>query len=180
MLSLPISSPRLPREYWKAVRGRVRNGTPFIGSEVLDDLGGTMQRAMSIASPWRSLLSVFILTAGASAVLAQPAAAQPAAPPKARDLAAYRAQFPTKLTRHGPAPEIWQGTTLLKLPDGVREVEFESDGLKLKAWVTDAPQDGKLRPALVYCHGGFWFGNDDWDVLKPFVDAGFIVMAPRW
>jgi dipeptidyl aminopeptidase/acylaminoacyl peptidase len=99
--------------------------------------------------------------------------------PVARDLAEYRAKYPTTLTRHGPPPKVWQDPTPLKLPDGVKEVTYESGKLKLKAWLSDIPADGKLHPAVVFCHGGFWFGNEDWDVLKPFLDAGFVVLAPR-
>src|SRR5690242_13516263 len=101
------------------------------------------------------------------------------APPVARDLHEFRAAHPTHLQRHGPPPTAWQDPTPLKLPTGGKEVTYESDGLKLKAWLSDIPADGKLHPAVVFCHGGFWFGNEDWDVLQPFLDAGYVVMAPR-
>jgi dienelactone hydrolase len=97
----------------------------------------------------------------------------------ARDLPSYRAEHPTHLTRHGPPPSMWQDPTPLQLPPGVKEVTYPSGALQLKAWVSDTPPDGKLHPAVVFCHGGFWFGNEDWDALKPFLDAGFVVMAPR-
>jgi dipeptidyl aminopeptidase/acylaminoacyl peptidase len=105
----------------------------------------------------------------------------PASPsaPVARDLQEYRSAHPTHLTRHGPPPAAWQDPTPLTLPAGVKEVSYESDGLKLKAWLSDIPADGKAHPAVVFCHGGFWFGNEDWDVLQPFLNAGFVVMAPR-
>jgi dipeptidyl aminopeptidase/acylaminoacyl peptidase len=86
---------------------------------------------------------------------------------------------PTKLTVHGPPPAAWQDPTPLQVPDGVREITFESDGLKLKARLSAIPDDGQLHPAVVFCHGGFWFGNEDWEVLKPFIDAGLVVLAPR-
>jgi dienelactone hydrolase len=97
----------------------------------------------------------------------------------ARDLPSYRAAHPTHLTRHGPPPEMWQDPTPLNRPPNVKEVTYPSGALQLKAWVSDIPHDGQLHPAVVFCHGGFWFGNDDWDALKPFLDAGFVVMAPR-
>src|SRR5689334_22783552 len=100
-------------------------------------------------------------------------------PPAPFDLMTFRAEHPTHLTRHGPPPEEWQDPRPLKLPAGVSEVTYTSGDLKLKAWLSDIPNDGKLHPAVVFCHGGFWFGNEDWDVLKPFIEAGFIVMAPR-
>ncbi len=102
----------------------------------------------------------------------------PRQPPVARDLAAYRAQYPTHLTRHGPPPAVWQDQTPTAVPAGAKEVTYGSDGLKLKAWVSDLPAGGKARPAVVFCHGGFWFGTEDWDGTKPFRDAGFVVMTP--
>jgi dipeptidyl aminopeptidase/acylaminoacyl peptidase len=100
------------------------------------------------------------------------------APAQARDLQQFRVAHPTVLTQHGPPPKVWQDPTPLELPAGVQEVTYESDGLKLKAWLSAIPE-GQLHSAVVFCHGGFWFGNDDWAVLKPFLDAGFVVMAPR-
>jgi dipeptidyl aminopeptidase/acylaminoacyl peptidase len=96
-----------------------------------------------------------------------------------RDLAAFRAKHPTRLRRHGPPPKSWQDPTPLRVPPGVKEVTYASDGLQLKAWLSQIPNDGKQHPAVVFCHGEFWFGNEDWDVLKPFLDAGFVVMTPR-
>jgi dipeptidyl aminopeptidase/acylaminoacyl peptidase len=95
------------------------------------------------------------------------------------DLTEYRAQHPTRLNRQGPPPAAWQDPTPLRLPAGVREVTYQSGSLALKAWINNIPDDGRLRPAVVFCHGGFWFGNEDWDVLQPFLNAGFVVMAPR-
>jgi dipeptidyl aminopeptidase/acylaminoacyl peptidase len=99
--------------------------------------------------------------------------------PATVDLAEYRAMFPTKLTRHGPPPRAWQSPGPLKLPSGVKEVTFQSGSLDLKGWLSQVPEDGQNHPAVVFCHGGFWFGNSDWDVLRPFIDEGFVVMAPR-
>ena len=105
----------------------------------------------------------------------------PSAPERAaaRDLGKFRAEHPTHLTRRGPPPASWQSPEPLVLPTGVNEVTYDADGLKLKAWLSDLPGDGKLHPAVIFCHGGFWFGNEDWDALAPFLDAGFVVMAPR-
>jgi dipeptidyl aminopeptidase/acylaminoacyl peptidase len=118
------------------------------------------------------------LLALACPVNAQATPPRPGAP-IARDLQEYRSANPTHLTVHGPPPTAWQDATPLKLPAGVKEVTYESDGLQLKAWMSDIPADGKVHPAVVFCHGGFWFSNEDWGFLKPFLDAGFVVMAPR-
>jgi dipeptidyl aminopeptidase/acylaminoacyl peptidase len=127
---------------------------------------------------WNFLIGALALLVIGNLLHAQSPATRPA-PPMARDLADYRAKYPTHLLQHGPPPAEWQDNTPLQLPEGVHEVTYKSDGLKLKAWLSDIPDDGKLHPAVVFCHGGFWFGNDDWAVLKPFLDAGFVVMAPR-
>jgi dipeptidyl aminopeptidase/acylaminoacyl peptidase len=99
--------------------------------------------------------------------------------PNTPELHEYRAAHPTHLQRQGPPPAAWQDPTPLKLPRGVKEVTYDSHGLKLKAWLSAIPDDGKTHPAVVFCHGGFWFGNEDWEVLQPFLDAGYVVMAPR-
>jgi len=115
-----------------------------------------------------------------AAIKASPAPAPAAAAaPVARDLAQYRAKFPTTLTVHGPPPKAWQSPVPLHRPGGVDEITYDSGDLKLKAWISRVPKDGKLHPAVVFCHGGFWFGDEDWAVLQPFLDAGFVVMAPR-
>jgi len=98
-----------------------------------------------------------------------------AVPPIARDLAAVHASFKTKLVRRGPSP---QSAEALKLPKGVKQVTYRSGGLMLKAWLSDLPKTGQ-HPAVVFCHGGFAFGETDWtEDSLPFVKAGFIVLAP--
>jgi dipeptidyl aminopeptidase/acylaminoacyl peptidase len=93
------------------------------------------------------------------------------------DYAEARAQFKTNLIRKGQAPQPFQE---LELPDGVTQVEFPSGELRLKAWI-NAPKkvdQGKKRPAVLFLHGGFAFDPEDWEMVEPYLDAGFIVMAP--
>jgi acetyl esterase/lipase len=91
------------------------------------------------------------------------------------DYATVRARFRTKLVRKGPAPQRWQP---VRPPAGVLQLEFRSGDLKLKAW-THRPADAtKKHPAVLYLHGGWAFGEDDWDQAKPLRDAGFVVMVP--
>ena len=87
------------------------------------------------------------------------------------------AAFQTHLQRTGPAPQAYDHGALV--PDGVREISYQSDGLALKAWVAfpTAPAGSKL-PGVVYFHGGFAFGADDFRETRPFLDAGFAVMCP--
>lgn len=85
------------------------------------------------------------------------------------------ASFKTKLVRQGPSPQTPEP---LKLPKGVREVHYRSGALMLKAWLSQLPKTGQ-HPAVVFCHGGFAFGETDWtEDSLPFVKEGFIVLAP--
>jgi dipeptidyl aminopeptidase/acylaminoacyl peptidase len=90
------------------------------------------------------------------------------------DYAQARSQFRTKLLHQGRAPQGWQP---VKAPAGVQEVEYPSGKLKLKAWI-NSPQGAGKRPAVLFLHGGWAFGDDDWDMAQPFRDAGYVVMTP--
>lgn len=96
-------------------------------------------------------------------------------PEPASDYADARKGFQTTLVTKGPAPQTWEQVTP---PPGVRQVQFTSSGgLALTAWVDPPPADGK-KPAVLFLHGGFAFGAEDWDQAKPFRDAGFVTMLP--
>jgi dipeptidyl aminopeptidase/acylaminoacyl peptidase len=95
-------------------------------------------------------------------------------PEQTTDYADARKTFKTKLTTNGPAPQDYQPEFA---PPGVTEVTYVSDGVKLKAWV-DRPAGGPPRPAVLFLHGGFAFGADDWKQCRPFRDAGFVTMTP--
>lgn len=66
-------------------------------------------------------------------------------------------------------------------PASVNEVVYSSGELKLKAWLafptlsTAAP-----LPAIVYLHGGFALGKDDFVQCKPFLSAGYAVLLPSF
>ena len=87
----------------------------------------------------------------------------------------WRASKPTKLTQRGPAP---QGFEDEGLPENTTEVIYPSGDLQLKAWVYRPPGVEEPRPALVFFHGGFAFGDGDMETTQPFMDAGYVVMAP--
>jgi dipeptidyl aminopeptidase/acylaminoacyl peptidase len=92
------------------------------------------------------------------------------------DYAKVRNQFRTKLTRKGPSP---QPGSAIKPPEGVSEVEYVSDGLRLKAWINQPADKDRKRPAVLFLHGGFAFdAPDDWNISQPYRDAGFIVLTP--
>lgn len=86
-----------------------------------------------------------------------------------------RATHVTQLTRRGPSPQ--KADANVKPPAGVSEVKYSSGPLMLSAWYAKPKGEGR-GPALVYYHGGFAFGPDDFEVVRGFLDAGFAVMTP--
>jgi formylglycine-generating enzyme required for sulfatase activity len=94
---------------------------------------------------------------------------------EAEDYAQARSRFRTKLLRKDPAPGPWSP---VKPPTGVAEIEFPSGELRLKAWVNRPADQTRKHPAVLFVHGGFHFGMRDWEVTKPYHDAGFVVLAP--
>jgi dipeptidyl aminopeptidase/acylaminoacyl peptidase len=95
---------------------------------------------------------------------------------RAEDYGGVRKAFRTKLSRRGPSP---QKERMTDPPAGARAVEFASGDLRLRAWVNAPAADGAARrPAVVFLHGGFGFGKGDWDMTRPYRDAGYIVLAP--
>ncbi len=95
--------------------------------------------------------------------------------PEGDDLAAAREACPTQLLVRIAAPQDYQEETP---PAGVQEVLYPSDGLELKAWLSEDPADGQRHPAVVYLHGGFAFGSGDWAAASPFLAEGYVVMVP--
>ncbi|WP_165067385.1 alpha/beta hydrolase family protein [Paludisphaera rhizosphaerae] len=91
------------------------------------------------------------------------------------DYAQARAGFATKLVRHGPSPA--PSNPAATPPDAVA-VEYQSGDLRLQAYRNQRSGDGAKRPAVLFLHGGFAFGDGDWEMSQPFRDAGFVVMTP--
>jgi dipeptidyl aminopeptidase/acylaminoacyl peptidase len=86
-----------------------------------------------------------------------------------------RSRFQTKLLRNGPSP---QKASPVKPPATVDEIEYVSGKLRLKAWLKPQADKTRKHPAVLFLHGGFAFGADDWDVSQPYRDAGFVVLTP--
>ncbi|WP_020471033.1 alpha/beta hydrolase family protein [Zavarzinella formosa] len=92
------------------------------------------------------------------------------------DYAAARQKFKTTLDKKGPAPQAYDE---VEPPDDVEEVTFESGDLTLRAWITAKPKEIAARqPAVLFLHGGFSFSMEDWEMARPFEEAGFVVMVP--
>ena len=87
-----------------------------------------------------------------------------------------RANFKTKLTKTGKAPQEWGNEPL---PPGVEKVKYPSDNLQLDAclYVPQGRREQK-NPALVFFHGGFAHDNEDILACDIFMKAGFVVLAP--
>jgi dipeptidyl aminopeptidase/acylaminoacyl peptidase len=65
------------------------------------------------------------------------------------------------------------------VPAGITAIEFPSGNLLLKAWINPPTNVRKRKlSAVVFLHGGFAFGKEDWDMAQPYRDAGFITLAP--
>lgn len=86
-----------------------------------------------------------------------------------------RSNFETNLIHQAPSPQKYENELP---PAGVREVQYNSSGLILRAWLSEDPGDNITRPAVVYAHGGFAFGESDWRDAQKFIDQGFILMTP--
>jgi dienelactone hydrolase len=131
----------------------------------------------SVAPPVQSRTGATSAPVFAAANVSSPGpATEPAPPPSpaSPDLVRERTRHPTVLKRHGPAPQRYQAE---QPPAGVQEVIYSSGKLMLKAWLAKPPGDGP-HPAVVFCHGGFSFGADDWEQASPFLKAGFVLMMP--
>lgn len=90
------------------------------------------------------------------------------------DYSHARAGFKTALLRRGPSPQPYEPITV---PEGAEEIEYRSGAGLLKAWIAPASTHGK-QPTVLFLHGGFAFGADDWEMAQPFRDSGFAVMVP--
>jgi dipeptidyl aminopeptidase/acylaminoacyl peptidase len=92
------------------------------------------------------------------------------------DYARARKYFHTKLLKQTGAP---QNDPMPAPPVGVTAIDFTSGSLKLRAWINLPPGHTRARhPAILFLHGGFGFGVEDWDMTKPLRDAGYVVLAP--
>jgi dipeptidyl aminopeptidase/acylaminoacyl peptidase len=93
-----------------------------------------------------------------------------------QEYAQARSQFQTKLVQQGPAPQPWKP---LQPPPGVQKIEYHSGQLPLTAWINPPLQgDPRKLPAVLFLHGGFAFDREDWDMTRPYRDAGYVVMTP--
>lgn len=87
-----------------------------------------------------------------------------------------KAAYKTKLIKTIPAPQPY---TEEQPPTGVELITYDSNGLKLKAWFAKpATKTDKKIPAIVYLHGGFSFGKQDFLDAQVFLENGFALLTP--
>jgi len=87
--------------------------------------------------------------------------------------------FKTELIRKEKS--FQRGDDLTESRDGIEPVVYQSDGMQLKALLAKGPMEqGKRKPAVVFLHGGFALSYAQMERVKPFTDAGFVVLAPSW
>jgi dienelactone hydrolase len=119
--------------------------------------------------------TLVLLCAGGIGIAVWRLTAPTSFPEQTEDYAQARQHFQTKLLHQRSAP---QWGKIERPPAGVREQAYVSGTLRLRAWVNGPSPDGRRRPAVLFLHGGFAFGADDWEQTQPFRAAGFVVMAP--
>ena len=89
-----------------------------------------------------------------------------------------RSHFQTRLVRRAQAPQEGEA---LQAPPGALQVIYSSPSSPpLHAWLSPAPRNAtkSKHPAVLFLHGGFAIGEDDWEMSRPYREAGFVVMMP--
>jgi dipeptidyl aminopeptidase/acylaminoacyl peptidase len=94
------------------------------------------------------------------------------------DYAHERRKFRTDLLNKGPAPDNYEP---LVAPPGAEQILYKTGyggELELVAWVSRYDRKVKSRPAVLFLHGGNAIGQGHWQLMKPYIDAGYVVMIP--
>lgn len=130
--------------------------------------------------------ALLVGTAGLFAAAMLPVSARadfpvPAVPPLEReDYAHARRHFRTNLISKGPSPEK---APPLDTPAGSKRVFYHGGphgSIELIAWISPYEPSSKPKPAVLFLHGGNATGDGHWELMKPYVDAGFVVMLPSF
>lgn len=105
----------------------------------------------------------------------------PEVPPlQKQDYAEARRQFHTNLVRKGPSPEQSEP---LGTPPGARRVTYPGgpDGsIELIAWLSEYTPSDKLKPAVLFLHGGNATGDGHWELVKGYYEAGYVLIHPSF
>jgi dipeptidyl aminopeptidase/acylaminoacyl peptidase len=123
------------------------------------------------------------LAAGAlsrNAAAAAPFETPDTPPLESRDYGEARKDFTTRLLRKGPSPEV---SPPLGTPPGARRVTYPGgpDGsIQLVAWLSHYEPSPKLKPAVLFLHGGNATGDGHWELMKAYWEEGFVVLLPSF
>ncbi len=101
-------------------------------------------------------------------------------PLEREDYGDARRRFHTHLLHKGPAPEQ---AAPLGTPPGARRVMYPGGpegSIPLVAWISPYETTAKPKPAVLFLHGGNATGDGHWELMKPYVEAGFVVMLPSF
>ncbi|KXG88005.1 alpha/beta hydrolase family protein [Agrobacterium bohemicum] len=96
------------------------------------------------------------------------------------DYAAARRRFRTHLLRKISAPE--KSSPLGTPQNGVR-VTYPggpNGSIELVAWLSNYTPSKTLKPAVLFLHGGNATGDGHWALMKPYWEAGFVVLLPSF
>ena len=94
------------------------------------------------------------------------------------DYAGVRHHFRTKLLQKGPAPDKYEPLTAPADADRIFYRSGYGGELELTAWVSKYKRERKAKPGILFLHGGNAMGIGHWQLMKPYVDAGYVVMMP--
>ncbi|MEF0939705.1 alpha/beta hydrolase family protein [Rhizobium sp. BR 362] len=108
----------------------------------------------------------------------KPAVAVAEPPLLTGDYAKERHKFRTDLLNKGPAPDKYEP---LVAPSDADQIFYRSGlggELELVAWVSRYERTPKPKPAVLFLHGGNAIGQGHWLPMKPYIEAGYVVMIP--
>ena len=90
-----------------------------------------------------------------------------------------RNSFSSSLVQEMKSPQPYDD--LANPPSDMMVVHYPSEGRKLQALLHTSNIDSTRKTkAIVYLHGGFALGYSDVTDCQPFIDAGFVVLAPSY
>ncbi|KQM35361.1 aminopeptidase [Rhizobium sp. Leaf68] len=135
-------------------------------------------------SPTRRALLAGTFGLGAAALMPKGAHSEvdlpPVLPLENEDYARARERFQTHLLRKMSAPEKSEP---LGTPPGARRVTYPggpNGSIELVAWLSEYVPEKKLKPAVLFLHGGNATGDGHWALMRPYWEAGFVVMLPSF
>ncbi len=96
----------------------------------------------------------------------------------AHDYAKVRTHFRTKLLQKGPAPDKYENLVAPADGDQIFYRSGAGSELELVTWVSKYKRTRQPKPAVLFLHGGNAMGMGHWNLMKPYMDAGFVVMMP--